>query len=236
MFYPQQQNWTRGLFVHAPVATSSLLLIGMMIASLFPAKRAHAQGERTPEPEKIVVAQAAKPAVKASGKLSIVSAPNRNYTAVKSRTIDTVVLHYMSGINVDRNRWDDPALAKKILKDYRVSAHYLIARDGTVYKLVNEHNVAWHAGGSIMPAPDNRKNVNSFSIGIEIIATHNSGFTEAQYSVLTQLMDGIRARHPIRHVVGHDEISGQRAAGLGLRKDVKPDPGPLFDWSRVPGR
>ncbi|HOF88473.1 MAG TPA: N-acetylmuramoyl-L-alanine amidase [Armatimonadota bacterium] len=162
----------------------------------------------------------------------VVSAPSRHYTKAAARRVDTVVIHYLSGINVDRSRWSEPALCLEILRRYRVSAHYLIDRAGTVYALVDERDIAWHAGGSIMPAPDNRRGVNRFSIGIELIATHTSGFTDAQYAALATLVRGIQRRHPIRHLVGHDQISGRRAVQLGLRKDVKPDPGPRFDWPR----
>ncbi len=163
------------------------------------------------------------------------SAPSRHYTKAASRRVDTVVIHYLSGINVDRSRWSDPNLCLEILRRYRVSAHYLIDRAGAVYTLVDERNIAWHAGGSIMPAPDNRRGVNRFSIGIELIATHTSGFTDAQYTALATLVRGIKSRHPIRAIVGHDQISGRRAVQLGLRKDVKPDPGPRFDWPRFRG-
>jgi N-acetyl-anhydromuramyl-L-alanine amidase AmpD len=164
---------------------------------------------------------------------SLVAAPSPNYTPSRGRHIDTVVLHYSSAINVDPEHWTDPRAVMRIFRDYRVSAHYLIDRAGTVYRLVDEDDVAWHAGGSIMPAPDNRRNVNRFSIGIEIIGLPTRAFTDAQYDSLNALLAGIRSRHPIRHVVGHDQIAGPRAVGLGLRRDVKPDPGPSFAWGRV---
>jgi AmpD protein len=165
----------------------------------------------------------------------VISSPSRHFSRSTGRAIDTVVIHYASGINVDPARWDDPQLVMHIFRDYRVSAHYLIARDGAIHRLVDERHVAWHAGGSIMPAPDNRRGVNRFSIGIELIGTRASGFTDAQYAALAELVRGITGRHPIRHLVGHDQIAGRRAVNLGLRKDVKPDPGPRFDWGRFRG-
>lgn len=163
---------------------------------------------------------------------AVISTPSPYFTRAAGRAIDTIVIRYLSGINVDAGRWDDPRLCREILRQYHVSAHYLVDRAGRVYRLVDERDVAWHAGGSIMPAPDNRRGVNRFSIGIELIATHGSGFTDAQYDALATLVRGIMARHPIRHLVGHDQISGARAVRLGLRRDVKPDPGPRFDWAR----
>lgn len=163
----------------------------------------------------------------------IVVTPSAYYTPARDRAIDTIILHYSSAINVDPARWNSPRAVRAIFDQYRVSAHYLIDRAGTVYRLVDERNIAWHAGGSIMPAPDNRRHVNRFSIGIEIIATASSGYTAAQYRTLARLIADIRSRHAIQHVLGHDQIAGTRAVGLGLRRDVKLDPGPRFDWGRL---
>lgn len=209
-----------------PWLVSVVCLVTLLLGSLTLLHRAQA---RTTIPE-----AAAAPSAKAAP-LRMIAKPSPHKRAMASRKIDTVVIHYMSGINIDKARWDDPALSMKILRDYRVSAHYIIDRQGTAYQLVKEKDVAWHAGGSIMPAPDNRRNVNSFSIGIELIATHDSGFTDAQYASLTRLVTDIKGRHAITRLVGHDEIAGKRAVNLGLRRDVKPDPGPKFDWSRFRG-
>ncbi|HEY3378291.1 MAG TPA: N-acetylmuramoyl-L-alanine amidase [Armatimonadota bacterium] len=165
--------------------------------------------------------------------LRFVSAPSPYFRPANGRLIDTVVLHYSSAINVDASRWSDPQLDLQIFRRYHVSAHYLIDRLGTVYQLVAEQNVAYHAGGSIMPAPDNRHNVNAFSIGIEMIATADSGYTDAEYTALNALLHRIKARYTITHIVGHEEIAGARATSMGLRRDRKEDPGPLFDWQRM---
>ena len=149
-------------------------------------------------------------------------------------TVDTIVIHYMSASAVTP---DDPYNIGHLLKifcDYGVSAHYLIARDGEVYRLVPEDMKAWHAGPSIMPAPDGRAGVNEFSIGIELAATESSGFADAQYEALNLLCVDIEDRRRKKMAyVGHDMIAGERAVALGLRKEPKADPGPLFDWSRL---
>jgi N-acetyl-anhydromuramyl-L-alanine amidase AmpD len=173
------------------------------------------------------------PVAAKAASLDVRKLPAKSYTRGRSAKVDTVVVHYTSAIRVDKSRWDDPALNRDIFNRYRVSANYLIGRDGTVYKLVDEANTAWHAGGSIMPAPDNRRNVNRFSLGIEVIHAPGTGYTEAQYASLKTLIADIKTRHIIGHIVGHDEIGDRRAVKLGLRKDVKPDPGAEFDWSQV---
>lgn len=84
-----------------------------------------------------------------------------------------------------------------------------------------------------MPPPDNRTMVNSFSIGIELVATPDSGFTKEQYESCVMLCKDIEKRHVGKFVyVGHEHIAGEAAVQKGLRKDVKVDPGPNFDWER----
>jgi AmpD protein len=115
---------------------------------------------------------------------------------------------------------------------FGVSSHYLVDRDGVVRQLVPERKKAWHCGGSIMPAPDSRQGVNDFSIGIELVATEDSGYTDAQYESCALLCRDIEGRHGRVHYVGHQDIAGEKAVALGLRADVRRDPGPLFDWGR----
>jgi len=120
-----------------------------------------------------------------------------------------------------------------IFRDYGVSSHYVIDRNGNIYLLVPEAKKAWHAGVSQMPAPDNRKNVNDFSIGIELIGDEEVPFEEAQYSALNFLLKDIKKRHDIKHIVGHQHIATQKMVEAGLRKDAKWDPGKQFDWSKI---
>ena len=54
----------------------------------------------------------------------------------------------------------------------KVSAHYLVDRDGSIYNLVDESKRAWHAGLGSWAGLDD---INSRSIGIEIV---NVGLTE----------------------------------------------------------
>jgi N-acetyl-anhydromuramyl-L-alanine amidase AmpD len=146
--------------------------------------------------------------------------------------IDTVVIHYASGVHVDPKRAFDMLLVVKIFCDLKVSSHYLITRKGEVFLLVPEDKKAWHCGGSIMPEPDNRRGVNEFSIGVELIATPASGFTIKQYASLSRLRKDIEKRYGKPMIfVGHQDIAGQRAVELGLRNDPKVDPGDAFDWN-----
>jgi N-acetyl-anhydromuramyl-L-alanine amidase AmpD len=153
------------------------------------------------------------------------------WTERESGVIDTVVIHYASARAIDPKRAFDLRLIVKIFCDLTVSSHYLITRNGAIFLLVPEDKKAWHCGGSIMPDPDNRQGVNEFSIGIELIATDASGFTKKQYAALSRLRKNMEQRYEKTFIyVGHEEIAGERAVKLGLRKDRKVDPGELFDW------
>ena len=133
--------------------------------------------------------------------------------------VDTIVIHSMYAIATSDPL--SPQACFAVLDQNRVAPHYSIARDGAVFQNVAEAARAWHAGVSRMPfTDDTRENVNHFSIGIELIATEDSGYTEAQYTACVQLCAGICSRHPIRNIVGHEHIAPQR----------KTDPGEKFDW------
>ena len=150
-----------------------------------------------------------------------------------SSSIDTIVIHYTSAALVDAGRRYDRNLILKIFCDYGVSSHYLIERTGKILLLVPEEKKAWHCGGSIMPGNDGRTGVNDFSLGLELVATPDSGFTEKQYHSLAGLCNDIEKRHQRKFTyVGHRDIAGEEAVRLGLRKDAKQDPGDLFDWQR----
>ncbi|MEK7462174.1 MAG: N-acetylmuramoyl-L-alanine amidase [Patescibacteria group bacterium] len=140
----------------------------------------------------------------------------------RTAKVDTIVFHSVFAEGTPDPYSVDAVLA--VFKRLKVSAHYLIARDGVVYKLVSESNTSYHAGKSRMPAPDGRAKTNSFTIGIELIGGYDDRFTEAQYQGLEQLLLDIRSRHQICQLVAHGEISGDR----------KTDPW-NFDWIRLRG-
>ena len=150
-----------------------------------------------------------------------VERPSPNHDArPKGGLIDILVLHY-TGMKTA-----EEALARLCDPAARVSAHYTIDRDGTVYAHVPEERRAWHAGVSYWAGA---RDVNARSIGIELVNPgHEFGyvpFTDDQIGALTELARGILARHPIptRHVVGHSDVAPSR----------KTDPGELFPWPRL---
>ena len=114
------------------------------------------------------------------------------------------------------------AAVKDIFQFYGVSAHYLIDREGAIYELVSPDKLAFHAGKSKMPRPeDGRESVNHFGIGVELLGTLTSGYTDAQYQSVARLSRALAATYPIRNFYGHCHIAPGR----------KTDPD-CFDWER----
>jgi AmpD protein len=106
-----------------------------------------------------------------------------------------------------------------LLADVRVSAHFLIERDGRATQFVSCARRAWHAGQSTF---EGRAGCNDYSIGIELEGTDFTAFESAQYAALAWLTTALRSEFPLRAVRGHSHIAPGR----------KTDPGPLFDWRR----
>jgi len=105
------------------------------------------------------------------------------------------------------------------LQGIRVSAHFLIRRDGAIIQFVSCNKRAWHAGVSSWQG---RAACNDFSLGIEVEGSDFVPFTERQYAALVRLTRLLKRSYPLRAVVGHADIAPGR----------KTDPGPFFDWAR----
>lgn len=102
----------------------------------------------------------------------------------------------------------------------RVSAHFLIRRDGSLVQFVGCDERAWHAGVSSWKG---RAQCNDFSIGVELEGADDIPYAPAQYRMLARLVRALRRRYPIADVVGHSDVAPGR----------KTDPGPAFDWVRL---
>ncbi|MDF2097227.1 N-acetylmuramoyl-L-alanine amidase [Aquibaculum arenosum] len=147
------------------------------------------------------------------------SSPNHD-ARPGEREPDLILLHY-TGM-----RSAEEAMARLCAPAARVSAHYCIEEDGTLWRLVPESRRAWHAGLSNW---EGQEGVNDRSLGIELVNPgHEWGyraFPEAQMACLLELLAVLRVRWriPRWNVVGHADVAP-------LRKE---DPGELFDWARL---
>ena len=106
------------------------------------------------------------------------------------------------------------------LAGVRVSAHFLIRRDGSLIQYVPTDKRAWHAGVSSWKG---REKCNDFSIGVELEGADDVPFAEPQYEVLARLIRDLEKRYGKLDITGHSDIAPGR----------KTDPGPWFDWARL---
>jgi len=105
------------------------------------------------------------------------------------------------------------------LRDLRVSAHFLVRRNGALQQFVPVHLRAWHAGASEWRG---RARCNDFSVGVELEGTDETAFNDRQYNRLVRLTSDLLQALPIRDIAAHSDIAPQR----------KSDPGSGFDWAR----
>jgi N-acetylmuramoyl-L-alanine amidase len=151
-----------------------------------------------------------------------VDMPSPNQDTRGDAAIDMLVLHYTGMPTAEA------ALSRLCDPQAKVSAHYTIDEDGTVYAHVPEEKCAWHAGLSFWAG---RRNINACSIGIELVNPgHEYGyraFPVTQIASLKNLCRDILARHaiPAARVLGHSDVAPAR----------KEDPGELFPWAELAG-
>lgn len=152
--------------------------------------------------------------------MKIISKPSPNFDE-RTLPISLIVLHYTG--------MENGAAALERLCDpmAKVSAHYVVDEDGSVYGLVDEEKRAWHAGVSEW---EGQTNINSASIGIEIVnGGHNvplpdgslPPFPDVQINAVIALCKDIQSRHGTLGLVGHSDVAPGR----------KIDPGEHFPWS-----
>ena len=129
--------------------------------------------------------------------------------------------HYIEALFLNRLDCDVHPYFDR-LRGMRVSAHFLITREGSLLQFVSAHDRAWHAGVSQF---EGRERCNDFSIGVELEGSDFQAFTPPQYAALAGLTAALQQRYPLRCVAGHEHLAPGR----------KTDPGPFFDWQHLRG-
>jgi len=146
-------------------------------------------------------------------------------------TIDprVIVLHFTGGNSAKSTRayFDNVKIeaARKDLARHgavNVSAHFLVDRDGTIYRLQPETRFARHCIG-----------LNHIAIGIENVGENEAALTDAQVAADAALVRELAARFRITHLLGHYEVMKFRDHAYYVERDAsykneKPDPGPAF--------
>jgi N-acetylmuramoyl-L-alanine amidase len=108
------------------------------------------------------------------------------------------------------------------LERTKVSAHYVICKDGTVHHMLNDYMRAWHGG---VGSWGNNTDLNSSSIGIEIDNNGFEPFEQAQINSLLKLLEQLKNKYqiPVDHFIGHSDIAPRR----------KVDPNINFPWKTL---
>lgn len=116
----------------------------------------------------------------------------------------------------------DQTLKTFTLERTKVSAHYVICKDGTVHHMLNDYMRAWHGG---IGSWGNNTDLNSSSIGIEIDNNGFEPFEPAQIQSLLKLLAQLKNKYqiPVDHFIGHSDIAPRR----------KVDPNIHFPWKTL---
>ena len=153
--------------------------------------------------------------------MECVAAPSPNFDArPPDAPVDILLLHY-TGMQSGA-----AAVARLCDPEARVSSHYTVDEDGTIYQHVPENSRAWHAGVSYWAGA---RDINARSIGIEVVNPgHEFGyraFPGRQVETVIALAREIVRRHriPPERVLGHSDVAPAR----------KQDPGELFPWGAL---
>ncbi len=164
-------------------------------------------------------------ALNCSVKLSVPnSAGKKNYTAAdrpnQGVDIRQIVIH-------DTEGGFQGSLDSLTNPNVPGSAHYLIkASDGQVTQILENKNLAWHAGNWTH---------NMHAIGVEhegYAIKEGSWYTEPQYRSSAALVKYLATTYNVpldrEHIIGHDEVALQTDTGLA---NLHWDAGPYWDWN-----
>lgn len=147
-------------------------------------------------------------------KLEISNKPSPNFSIGRKSSIEGVVIHSTESSGESALKWLTSPVSK-------VSSHYLVMENGSIYQLVNDTNTAWHAG----------KKANSGYIGVEFAGYANKpgfNFTKAQYNSGATLAANLMSKYkiPKEKIVSHDWVT------KNLGGTTHSDPGKNFDWKK----
>ena len=146
--------------------------------------------------------------------------PNFDKKKRSVNSIKTIIIHY-TGMQSERE-----SIIRLCNPRTKVSSHFVISQSGGIYRLVQDRQIAWHAGKSCW---GKYINLNKNSIGIELVNRgHKFGYTDfkkRQLSSLVKVCRNLIKKYKIKqkNVVGHSDVSPLR----------KMDPGEKFPWKKL---
>ena len=153
-------------------------------------------------------------------KISNFYSPNFSKKKRPKNSIKMIIIHY-TGMQSERE-----SMIRLRNPRSKVSSHFVINQNGKIYRLVQDNQIAWHAGKSCWAQ---YKNLNKNSIGIELVNKgHQFGYTnfkKKQLSSLTKICKSLIKKYKIKkkNVIGHSDVSPLR----------KIDPGEKFPWRQL---
>ncbi len=142
-----------------------------------------------------------------------------NYNLRNNSKIQLIIIHYTALKNTLE------AISYLCNKKKKVSAHYLISQNGTIYSLVKDKFRAWHAGQAFW---QEIIDINSVSIGIELDYNprgKNNKFSLKMIYSLKKLIFKLQKNYKINknNILAHSDIAPFR----------KKDPGKNFPWKSL---
>jgi hypothetical protein len=132
-------------------------------------------------------------------------------------------------------------------------ANYIVDPGGNIFVTVERGRIAYHAGRSMW---NGQTDVDSFSIGIEVVGYHNRNITSYQYQAIRELLEYLQGKYgiPDERVLTHSMVAygapnrwhkkchrGRKRCGMIFaKKDVRAklglDKAPAFDPDVKAGR
>lgn len=218
----------------AGTAALCVQAVAAIAASTAHATPAHATPAQAPAPAAPDVAIVDKPIPFDDERVRLTLAYRRAHSDPDATDITieprVIVLHYTAGGSAEGtfqyfsgNHMEAARAQLAAAGDVNVSAHFLVDRDGTIYRLMPETRMARHCIG-----------LNHIAIGIENVGDDkNWPLTDAQVEADARLVRNLAARFPITHLIGHSEAVRLDGKIYFRERDpkyrnTKPDPGERF--------
>lgn len=149
-----------------------------------------------------------------------IKSPNKGK---RTKAVSYVVMHSAEEIGSAINTFTVPKEA---------STHFIIGRDGKLIKMVDDKEVAHHAGPSYW---NGLTKINEVSIGIDLVMNSDKkSYSDAQYTTLNTLLDLLVAKYPTidkKNIIAHSDIATSENSTVldGRRRD----PDRFFDWGKI---
>ena len=145
--------------------------------------------------------------------VNMVVMPSPNFFKTSpNRQVKFIVLHATASSSTESAvRWFKDPISK-------VSAHYVIGKDGSVVQMVDLANIAWHVGKSeITVSGEHYVGLNNISIGIELVNLNDGKdlYDTRQINACLTITDALSRYYDI----GPDFIIGHKDCAVGRKSD-----------------